>query len=85
MAKITMADATLDVRGLRCPLPILKAKRAIMTVPPGGLLEVLATDTGALEDFQAFAAATGHGLVEYAQMNGVWRFVLRRASGNSDR
>ena len=49
-----MADKTLDTKGLNCPLPILKAKKAILEVPAGGTLEVLATDPGSVADFQAF-------------------------------
>jgi tRNA 2-thiouridine synthesizing protein A len=74
-----MADKTLDTRGLTCPLPILKAKKAIGTVPVGGTLEVLATDPGSREDFVVFARTTGHDLIEEGEDGGVFRFVLRRA------
>ena len=73
-----MADKTLDTRGLTCPLPILKAKKAIGSVPVGGTLEVLATDPGAREDFAVFAETTGHELVDQGEDAGVFRFVLRR-------
>ncbi|MDH3531565.1 MAG: sulfurtransferase TusA family protein, partial [Gammaproteobacteria bacterium] len=49
-----MADHTLDAKGLNCPLPILKARKALKEVPTGGTLEILATDPGAVADFQAF-------------------------------
>ncbi len=62
-----MADQTLDAQGLNCPLPILKAKKALKTVPEGGTLEVLATDPGSVADFQAFCRTTGHELVERAR------------------
>ncbi len=74
-----MADKTLDTRGLTCPLPILKAKKAIASVPVGGTLEVLATDPGSREDFVVFARTTGHDLIEDGEDGGVFRFVLRRA------
>ncbi|MGA7116269.1 MAG: sulfurtransferase TusA family protein [Hyphomicrobium sp.] len=74
-----MADKTLDTRGLTCPLPILKAKKAIGSVPVGGTLEVLATDPGSREDFVVFARTTGHDLIEDGEDGGVFRFVLRRA------
>lgn len=74
-----MADKTLDTRGLTCPLPILKAKKAIGSVPVGGTLEVLATDPGSREDFVVFARTTGHELIEDGEDGGVFRFVLRRA------
>lgn len=73
-----MADQTLDAKGLNCPLPILKAKKALMVLPPGGTLEVLATDPGAVKDFAAFCRTTGHELVEQSQEGNVFRFVLRR-------
>ena len=73
-----MADQTLDAKGLNCPLPILKAKKALSTLPPGGTLEVLATDPGAVKDFQAFARTTGHELIESTTEGIVFRFVLKR-------
>jgi tRNA 2-thiouridine synthesizing protein A len=73
-----MADATIDARGLKCPLPILKARKALKDVAPDGLLEVLTTDPGSPADFQAFCRATGHELVEQASSGGEHRFVIRR-------
>jgi tRNA 2-thiouridine synthesizing protein A len=73
-----MADQTLDAKGLNCPLPILKAKKALTALPPGGTLEVLATDPGAVKDFEAFARTTGHELVESSTEGNVFRFVLKR-------
>lgn len=72
-----MADQTLDAKGLNCPLPILRAKKALATLPPGGTLEVLATDPGAVKDFEAFCRTTGHGLVESSTEGNVYRFVLQ--------
>ncbi|WP_155525079.1 sulfurtransferase TusA family protein, partial [Delftia acidovorans] len=54
----------IDTRGLNCPLPILKAKKALAELDSGQLLKVVATDTGSLRDFQAFAKQTGNELVE---------------------
>ncbi len=73
-----MADQTLDAKGLNCPLPILKAKKALTALPPGGTLEVLATDPGAVKDFQAFSRTTGHELLESTTEGNVFRFVLKR-------
>jgi tRNA 2-thiouridine synthesizing protein A len=73
-----MADQTLDAKGLNCPLPILKAKKALSAMPAGATLEVLATDPGAVKDFQAFARTTGHELVESSTEGNVFRFVLKR-------
>lgn len=71
------ADTTLDAKGLNCPLPILRAKKAIKDVPAGGTLEVLATDPGSVADFEAFCRATGHGLLESGEEGGVYRFVIQ--------
>ncbi len=75
-----MADKLLDTKGLACPLPILKAKKAMQDVPRGGTLEVLATDPGAVADFAAFCKATGHTLVESSEAGGVYRFLIKRTS-----
>mgnify|MGYP001824016433 FL=1 len=75
-----MADHTLDAKGLNCPLPILKAKKAMKEVPVGGTLEVLATDPGAVADFQAFCRTTGNELVEHSEDGGVYRFMIKRAA-----
>jgi tRNA 2-thiouridine synthesizing protein A len=73
-----MADTTLDARGLNCPLPILKAKKAIKDLPQGGTLEVLATDPGSVADFAAFCRTTGNELVESEQQDGgVYRFIIK--------
>lgn len=72
-----MADARLDTTGLTCPLPILKAKKAIRQVPPGGTLEVIATDPGAVEDFETFCRVGGHELLESSHGGGVFRFLIR--------
>ena len=74
-----MADVFLDAKGLNCPLPILKAKKALKDVPVGGTLEVLATDAGAVADFGAFCRATGNTLQENSVDGGVYRFVIRRS------
>ena len=58
-----MADQTLDTKGMNCPLPILKAKKALGSVPTGGTLKVLATDPGAVNYFAAFCSQTGNELL----------------------
>ena len=55
----------LDAKGLKCPLPVLRARKAMKEVAPGGLLQVLATDPGAVKDFAHFCETTGHALVEH--------------------
>jgi tRNA 2-thiouridine synthesizing protein A len=72
-------DAILDATGLLCPLPVLKAKRALRPLPPGGVLEVLATDPGAVKDFEHFCQATGCELLESSkQPDGILRFRLKK-------
>jgi tRNA 2-thiouridine synthesizing protein A len=71
-------DAKLDATGLKCPLPVLKARRALRDVPAGGILEVVATDPGAVQDFAHFCRATGCELLESSEAGGVLRFLLRK-------
>lgn len=73
-----MADKVLDAKGLNCPLPILKAKKALKEVPEGGTLEVLSTDPGSVADFQAFSRTTGNELVEHSEEGGVYTFLIRK-------
>jgi len=75
-----MADVIVDAKGLNCPLPILRAKKALKDVPTGGTLEVLATDPGAVADFQAFCRTTGNTLAEHSTADGVYRFLIRRSA-----
>ena len=73
-----MTTAVLDAKGLNCPLPILKAKKALQGVPAGGLLEIHATDPGAVKDFEAFCRSTGNELVTSSQEGNVFKFVIKR-------
>ena len=68
----------LDTRGLTCPLPILKAKKALGELNSGQLLKVLSTDAGSVRDFQAFAKQTGNELLEQQTLNGDFIHILRR-------
>ena len=68
----------IDTRGLNCPLPSLKAKKALADMESGELLKVLATDVGSLRDFQAFAKQTGNELVEQQTVGDEFVHVLRR-------
>ncbi|MEA3394495.1 MAG: sulfurtransferase TusA family protein [Pseudomonadota bacterium] len=71
-------DKELDTRGLNCPLPILKAKKALSDMLSGQLLKVVATDAGSLRDFQAFAKQTGNELVDQQTVGHDFVHVLRR-------
>ena len=68
----------LDARGLNCPLPILKAKKALSEMSSGDVLRVLSTDAGSVRDFQAFARQTGNELLEQDSSGGDYVHVLRR-------
>ena len=75
-----MTDRLLDVKGLKCPLPILRTRKALEAVPRGATLEVLATDPGAVRDFEAFCRMTANELVESAVEGTTYRFVIRHAT-----
>ena len=75
-----MADATLDAKGLNCPLPILKARKALKDVADGGTLEILATDPGSVADFEAFCRQTGNELLEHSEDSGVYRFLIKKVA-----
>lgn len=72
-------DTLLDATGLLCPLPVLKARRALRDISGGGILRVLATDPGAVKDFEHFCQTTGCELIESSQeAGGVFRFRLKK-------
>lgn len=68
----------LDARGLNCPLPILKAKKALAEMTSGQILRVMATDPGSVRDFQAFARQTGNELVCQSENNKEFTFFMKR-------
>jgi len=72
-----MADQVLDAKGLNCPLPILKAKKALKDVPAGGTLEVQSTDPGSVADFEAFCRTTGNELLESKTEDGVYVYLIK--------
>ncbi len=69
----------LDTKGLKCPLPVLKARKAMRDMAPGGVLRVLATDPGSLKDFEHFCETTGHQLLAAREEAGVLIFDIRKA------
>ncbi len=72
------ANVTVDARGLNCPMPIVKTAQAVKTLTSGQVIEILATDPGAVKDFAAWSKATGNELVEQTVDGGVYRFVMRK-------
>ena len=76
-----MAEPTiLDAKGLRCPLPVLKARKTLKDLPAGSMLRVLATDPGAVKDFEAFCKTTGHRLVSASQAGDVLTFDIQKSA-----
>jgi len=73
-----VTTVVLDAKGLNCPLPILKARKALQGVPAGGLLEIHATDPGSVKDFDAFCRQTGNELLSSSQEGNVFKFVIKR-------
>ena len=73
-----MERKQLDVRGTKCPVPIVRAKKEIDVMRAGDVLEVLATDPGSVADFKAFCRQTGHELVESSEAGGVYKFLIKR-------
>lgn len=71
-------DRELDVKGLNCPLPILRTKKALSEMASGQILRVLATDPNAAKDFQAFARQTGNQLLSSAESDQVFEFYFKR-------
>jgi tRNA 2-thiouridine synthesizing protein A len=71
-------ETTLDLKGLLCPLPVLRTQKAMRALAPGTRVTVLATDPGAVKDFAAFASAGGHQLLESSEAAGVYRFRLQK-------
>ena len=74
-----MADQVLDAKGLNCPLPILKAKKALKSLADGNTLEVVSTDPGSVADFAAFCRTTGNELVEQNEADGIYTYLIRKA------
>ena len=71
-------DKELDARGLNCPLPILRAKKALNDMQSGQVLKILATDPGSVKDFQAFSKQTGNELLSHGEANKEFTFFMKR-------
>ena len=72
------ANSTLDAKGLNCPLPILKAKKALKALETGEVLEIIATDPGSIPDFEAFWRTTGHELLEANEEGDLYTFYIKK-------
>jgi len=73
-----MTETLLDVQGMACPLPVLRANRALRSLLAGERLRVLATDRAAIADFQSFCRETGHALIAWSDDGGVLSFTIRK-------
>ncbi|MGE5638561.1 MAG: sulfurtransferase TusA family protein [Clostridia bacterium] len=71
-------DKELDARGLNCPLPILRAKKALNEMQGGQVLKIIATDPGSVKDFQAFSKQTGNELLSHSEANKEFTFFMKR-------
>jgi tRNA 2-thiouridine synthesizing protein A len=74
-----MAEQILDTKGLNCPMPIIKARKALKDMAIGDILKIEATDPGAVKDFEAFCRTTGNELVESGQSGEVYSFTIRNS------
>ena len=75
---VNTIDKELDARGLNCPLPILRAKKSMNELDNGQVLRIMATDPGSVKDFEAFCKQTGNELLQSAETNGEFIFVIRK-------
>lgn len=73
-------NLTLDAKGLKCPMPVVKTSKIIKDVPVGGILEVLATDPGSIADITAWAKSTGNELLKTEKAEGTFKFYIRRVN-----
>jgi tRNA 2-thiouridine synthesizing protein A len=71
-------EREVDARGLNCPLPILRTKKALNDMTSGQVLRILATDPASVRDFEAFARQTGNQLLQHGEQDGAFVFLLRR-------
>jgi tRNA 2-thiouridine synthesizing protein A len=71
-------NITVDTKGMACPMPIVKAKKALDTLESGQIMEVLSTDKGSVNDFQAWVKQTNHELIKHEEENGVYKFFVRK-------
>jgi tRNA 2-thiouridine synthesizing protein A len=71
-------DIQVDTKGMACPMPIVKAKKALDTLESGQIMEVLSTDKGSVNDFQAWVKQTKHELLTHVEENGVFKFYVKK-------
>jgi tRNA 2-thiouridine synthesizing protein A len=79
-----MSETVLDVKGMSCPLPVLRANKTLRGMTAGTRLRVLATDRASVADFQSYCRETGHDLLAWSEENGVFSFLIRRRPDQKD-
>ena len=79
MSEAVKVDKVLDAKGLLCPMPVIKARKAIKEIALGQVLEVQATDKGSVKDFEAWSRQTGNELLDSSEAGGVYTFHIRKA------
>ncbi|MCY9694218.1 sulfurtransferase TusA family protein [Paenibacillus alginolyticus] len=72
------ADLIVDTKGMACPMPIVKAKKALDGLQPGQVMEVLSTDKGSVNDFQAWVKQTKHELIKHEEEKGIYKFFVKK-------
>ena len=77
---MTTPDQELDARNLNCPLPILRAKKALNGMEAGKILKIMATDPGSVADFEAFCRQTGNELIEHSVDDSIYRFLIKHTA-----
>ncbi|ALS28492.1 sulfurtransferase TusA [Paenibacillus sp. 32O-W] len=75
---MTKADLVVDTKGMACPMPIVKAKRALESLASGQVMEVLSTDKGSVNDFQAWVKQTKHELLGHEEEDGIYKFYVKK-------
>lgn len=78
MSDAITVDQEVDASGLNCPLPILRAKKALTALESGKVLKVISTDSGSRRDFEAFSRQTGHEILKMEEADNLWTFFLKR-------
>jgi tRNA 2-thiouridine synthesizing protein A len=73
------AAIQLDTKGMKCPLPVLRARKAMKPMAPGDILEIVATDPSSVQDFRSFCETTGDELLETTEADGIYSFRIRKA------
>ncbi len=81
MATLVEPTQTLDIKGMRCPMPLVWARNMMQSLQPGEVLEILATDPDSIENFKSFSRMSGHEMLDWSESAGLIRILIRKADG----